>query len=149
MALTRDAFVVFALGESNDAPAPRRVFVGLAIGVRSTGDVVAWIDATPTHAGQVILALVVAAALLLGGGYQAAAARVVGLADGSPRALACVAALGVLTVGPVAARIVGALVNVDAAVLRITLVARLAHALWRIAGRALGVDSTWETFARI
>lgn len=125
------------------------MFVGFAVGVRSAWYVVAGIDATALYASQVILALVVPGALLLGSGYSAAATGVVRVADGSTRAIASVTTLGVLTIGTMTARIVGALVDVYATVLWITLVARLAHALWRVAWRAFGVNSTWETFAWI
>jgi hypothetical protein len=124
------------------------VFVRFAVGVGTAGHVVAWIDAAALHAGQVILALVVRRALLLGhGGTRAAnAVRVAGHAPGT---FADVAALGVEAVGPAAARVVAALVHVDAAVLWVALVAGLAHALGRVGRRALCVYSAGEAVAWI
>lgn len=148
--LTGHAFIVLTLREANHATTPGCVLVGLAVGVRSAGHIVAWIDATALDTGEVVIAVVVGRALLLGHGSTSAdAARAVWIARAAARALAHVATLGVEAVGASAARIVHALVNVGTAVLRVAFVARLAHALGRVGRCALCVHSAWEAVAWI
>lgn len=144
----RYAFVVLALRETDHASTPRGVLVGLAIRVRTAGYIVARINAAALDARQIILAIVVDGTLALAG-RNSRTAGAVRIADHTSGTLAHVISLGVNAIRAVAARIVRALVHVDAAVLRIALEASLAHASRRIARRAFRVNAAWETVARI
>ena len=107
------------------------MLVGLAVGIRSAGHVIARIDTASLYTGEVVLTVVVRGALLLGHG-SAGAADTVWIARGAARTFARVAALGIETVGTAATWVVRAFIDVDTAMLWISLVARQAHALGRV-----------------
>lgn len=124
------------------------MLVRLAVRVRAAGYVLAGIYAAALHARQVILAIVVRRALALAG-RNSRAANTVRIADHTSRAFACVSALRIDAIRAVTAGIVRAFVHVDAAVLRVTLEAGLAHAPRWIARGALRVDAAWEAITGI
>lgn len=124
------------------------MLVGLAVGIRPAGYVVARIHASAVHTGEDVIAVVVGGTLVLR--YDdAGTAAAIRITHCSLWTLANMVALGVDAVGAVSARIIRALVHVDAAVLRVTFVTSLAHAPWWIARCALRVDTAWESVARI
>lgn len=149
--LTRNALVVVTLGVTNDASTPRSVFVGFAIGVWSASQVVAGVDTASVVAGEIVIAVLVGGALLLGLWPSATdAPGAVRITRRTRCALAHVTALNVVAPGGGSARVgYRALVHVDAADLWIARVARLTHALWWIARRALGIYSAREAVAWI
>ena len=116
------------------------------VGVGAAGEGGAWVGALVVGAGQLAGAVVVLLALGRPGRLSDAAADV-GVSLGPDRALALVAARTVDADGALLARVVKALVHVLAAGQRAPGVARVAEALWRVGGRALGVEAAAEAVA--
>ena len=125
--------------EAGQTAAPGGVLFGFAVGVFSARKRLARIDAGALDAGE--LSVAVGVTLALGLPRLTAASLLIGVAQDSGRASAFVAAVFVDALGAGSARIVAALVDIAAAEGGVAGVARLAHALGRIAGRALGIDS--------
>lgn len=65
MGLTRNTFVIVAFGVTDDASTPGRMFIRLTVGIRSTSQIVAWIDAAAMITGKIVIAVLVRGALLL------------------------------------------------------------------------------------
>lgn len=124
------------------------MFIRLAIRVWPARYIVARINTTSLDACQIIFAIVVRRTLAFAG-RNSRAANTVRITDHTFGTLAHVISLRVDAIRPMTARIIRALVHVDAAMLRITFETSLAHASWRIARSAFRINTTWKTVARI
>lgn len=143
----RDTIPVGVLDESHATTTPARMLFRLAVGIRSAEQTGTWTKATAIQAGQIAGTILVAGAAALGRVVLENAATLVRISSESLRTHALIAALLVDTVGTIGAGQMSTLILIGAAEQGISLEARLAHALWRIRGRALGIDATWETLA--
>lgn len=119
----------------------------LAVGIRSAEQTGAGTKATALQAGQVAGTILIAGAAALGRIVLEDAATLVRISSESLGTHTLIATLLVDTVCPIGAGQVGTLILIRAAEQGISLETRLAHALWRIRGRALGIDATWESLA--
>lgn len=146
--LTRNTFVVFALHESDHASTPSGMLVRFAIGIWPARYVVARVHAPSVHTSENIITVVVGRALVLCDS-DSRTTSTVRITHCSLWTLADVVTLGVDAVCTVSAGIVRAFVHIDASMLRISLVASLAHAPWWIAWGTLRVDTTRETITGI
>lgn len=124
------------------------MLIGLAIRVWTARYIVARINAASLDACQIIFAIVVRGTLAFAG-RNSRTASTVRITNHTFRTLAHVISLRVDAIRAMTARIIRALVYVDATVLRIALEASLAHASRRIARRAFRINAAWETIARI
>lgn len=120
-----------------------------AVGVRSANQTPARADTGPFDASEGVSAIAVQSAFRLHATSIQNAPALVRIPGHSLGTHALVPSLLVQAVRTVSARSVQAFVDVDASLERIALEAGLAHALGRVARRALGVDSAREPLAGV
>lgn len=123
------------------------MFIGLAIGVGTTRHIITRVHTIAVNASQVIFAIVIGRAF--GFGYRPRTTACVWISDRAFRAFAYVTASGIYAISSVTARIIYTFVDIDATVLRITLVTGQTHTSRWIARSAFGIDTTRESIARI